>query len=193
MGVRIVLEEIGVDYALIDVPIGRHEVRDPDHLRLNPNGWVPVLAWQDRAMYEAAAILIYLADRYAEARLAPAFDNPVRPRFLQTMVYLSNTVQTAFQQHYYPERFACDPTDHARTRARAAVRLHEVWQVIDRQIGNAPWVLGDEFSVVDAHLYTLSTWFDPDAGHPVLEAMPNVARVVKNVSQRDSVKNTPGL
>ncbi|MEM6932457.1 MAG: glutathione S-transferase N-terminal domain-containing protein, partial [Pseudomonadota bacterium] len=106
MVVRILLDDIGADYDLIDVPISKSETRDPAHLAHNPNGWVPALVWDGGSMYEAAAITVYLCDRYTDAGLGPRFDEEERPVFLQTLVYFSNTVQTAFQQYYYPERFA---------------------------------------------------------------------------------------
>ena len=37
---------------------------------INPNGWIPVLVG-DEAIYEAAAITIYLCDKYPSAKLAP--------------------------------------------------------------------------------------------------------------------------
>lgn len=188
MAVRVLLEEIGASYELIDVTIGKDEPRDPEHLALNPNGWVPVLAWDGRAMYEAAAITIYLTDLYPEAGLGPAPVDPDRAAFLQTLVYFSNTLQTAFQQYYYAERFAEDNAGCAGAMARGVRRLRDVWQVVEDQIGNSPWVIGERFTAVDVHLYMLTTWLDPDGGHPSVTDFPNVARIAAKVAQRPSVR-----
>ena len=105
MGVRVILEEIGTPYELIQTTIDMDKPRPPEQLALNPNGWVPVLTWDDGAMYEAAAISVFLCDRHPEVNLAPRFDEPTRGLYLQTLVYFSNSVQNAFQLNYYPDRF----------------------------------------------------------------------------------------
>lgn len=192
MGVRVMLEEIGAEYELIDASISMDAPRSAEHLALNPNGWVPVLVWEGGhktgAMYEAAAITIYLTDLYPDAGLGPVADDPLRPLFLQTLVYFSNTVQTAFQQFYYPERFAADEAGLGAAQARGVRRLQDVWQLVDLQIGDGDWVLGDRFSAVDIYLYMLTTWWRADAGHPSLDHLPNVARIAAKVAARDSVK-----
>ena len=97
MGVRVLLEEFGAPYELIQTTTDRQEPRPAEQLKINPNGWVPVLLWDDNAMYECAAITIFLCDQHSEASLAPAIDAPERSLFLQTLVYFSSSIQTAFQ------------------------------------------------------------------------------------------------
>ena len=111
MGARVILEEIGAPYELIQTTIDMDKPRPPEQLALNPNGWVPVLIWGDGAMYECAAITVFLCDRHADAGLAPPVDAPERGTYLQTLVYFSSSVQNAFQLDYYPERFA-DTAEH---------------------------------------------------------------------------------
>ena len=53
---------------------------------------------------ESAAILLYLADRFPEARLAP--DD--RAQFYRWIVFLTNTVQTTMLRMFYPERYGSD-------------------------------------------------------------------------------------
>ena len=50
MGVRVILEEIGAPYELIQTTIAMDKPRPPEQLKLNPNGWVPVLIWGEKAM-----------------------------------------------------------------------------------------------------------------------------------------------
>ena len=53
---------------------------------------------------ESAAILLYLADRYPEARLAPED----RTQFYRWLVFLTNTVQMTMLRFFYPERYGGD-------------------------------------------------------------------------------------
>ena len=188
MGVRVLLEEIGAPYELIEMNLAMDQPRPPEQLAINPNGWIPVLMWDDQAMYECAAITIFLCDRHAAAGLAPAVDDPMRARYLQTLVYFSNSVQNAYQLSYYPDRFADDPVGEAGAQRRGARRLRETWKVIDDQVGGDDWVLGDQFSAADIYLFMLTTWFRATRGHPSVREFPNVCRIADKVAERPSVQ-----
>ena len=65
------LEEIGQPYERVTLDIRNGPQTDPDFLRLNPMGKVPVLVDGQAVVSESGAIVAYLADRFPEARLAP--------------------------------------------------------------------------------------------------------------------------
>ena len=188
MGVRVLLEEIGAPYELIQTTTDRKKPRPAEQLKINPNGWVPVLLWDDNAMYECAAITIFLCDRHSEANLAPAIDAPERGLFLQTLVYFSNSVQTAFQLDYHADRFADKPADEPSAQRRGHRRLRETWQIIDDQIGDNQWILGNKFSAADIYLFMLTTWLEPSRGQPAVQEFPNVKRIADAVVLRPSVR-----
>lgn len=188
MGVRVILEEIGVSYELIQSTIAMDEPRPPEQVAINPNGWLPVLIWGDNAMYECAAITVFLCDRHPDAKLAPGIDNPERGQYLQTLVYFSNSVQNAFQLDYHPGRFADTAADEPSAQRRGIRRLRETWKVIDDQIGENEWVLGEHFSAVDIYLFMLTTWLSPTRGHPTTDEFPNVKRVADTIMSRPSIQ-----
>ena len=188
MGVRVLLEEIGVPYELIETTIDREKPRPPEQMAINPNGWVPVLIWDEGSMYECAAITIFLCDRHADAGLAPAADAPGRGLYLQTLVYFSSSVQNAFQLDYYPDRFADTAAGEPGARRRGCRRLRETWGVIDDQIGDNKWLLGDSFSAADIYLFMLTTWLKPSAASPSVDEFPNVKRIADAVIERPSVQ-----
>jgi len=187
-GVRVILEELGVPYELIESTIDRSKQRPPEQLKVNPNGWVPVLMYEDTGMYECAAIAIFLCDRHADSNLAPKQNDPTRGLYLQTLVYFSNSVQTAFQTNYYPDRFVDLSVDEASAKKRGIRRLRETWKVIDDQIGDNNWVLGKHFSAVDIYLFMLTTWLNPTRGHPSIEEFPNVKRIAEATMSRPSIQ-----
>ena len=188
MGVRVMLEEIGAPYELIETTVDMGEPRPPEQLAINPNGWVPVLLWEGGAMYECAAITVHLCDQHPEAQLGPTVGDPTRALFLQTLVYFSNSVQNAFQLTYYPDRFVDAPADEPSAQQRGIRRLRETWQVIDDQIGDNQWVLGDRFSATDIYLFMLTTWLRSAKGHPSVNEFANVKRIADHVKQRPSVQ-----
>ena len=187
-GIRLVLEEIGVPYKLLQSTIERGKPRPPEQLEINPNGWVPVLMYGDNGIYECAAITIFLCDRHPEANLAPKLNDPKRGLYLQTLVYFSNSVQTAFQTYYHPDRFADTQADEISAQRRGIRRLLETWKVIDDQIGDNEWVLGESFSAVDIYLFMLTTWLKTSRGHPTTDEFPNVKRIADAVMSRPSTQ-----
>ena len=187
-GVRVMLEELGVPYELIKSTIDRSKQRPPEQLKINPNGWVPVLMYEDTGIYECAAITIFLCDRHSDAHLAPKFNDPTRGLYLQTLVYLSTSVQTAFQTYYYPDRFVDTSANEASAKKRGINRLRETWKVIDDQIGDNDWVLGRCFSAVDIYLFMLTTWLNPTLGHPSTEEFPNIKRIAEAMMSRPSIQ-----
>mgnify|MGYP001211640126 CR=1 FL=1 len=187
-GPRVVLEEIGAPYALIPTEIGTDKPRDPELLAVNPNGWVPVLLDGDMAMHEASAISIYLADRHPEAGLAPDPRDPARGPFLQWMVYLSNTLQIAYQLTYHWARYCSGEEARESVQRRSCARLREVWGFIDQAVGERDWFVGDRFSAADIHLHMLSTWLSPEMGHPEIGEFPHAARLAARVAERPSVR-----
>ena len=186
-GVRVILEEIGVPYELIQSTIDRSKPRPPEQLEINPNGWVPVLMYGGNGIYECAAITIFLCDLHPEANLAPKFNEPKRGLYLQTLVYFSNSVQTAFQTNYYPDRFT-DTNANEQSSQRRGIKRLETWKVIDDQIGDNEWVLGEHFSAVDIYLFMLTTWLKTSRGHPTTDQFPNVKRISDAVMSRPSIQ-----
>ena len=193
MGIRVILEELGLPYELIHTTIDRNKPVPSEQLAINPNGWVPVLVWDQNSnnegsMYECAAITVFLCDRHPEVNLAPKIDDPARALYLQTLFYFSNSIQNAFQLSYYPDRFADTPADEVSAQRRGNRRLRETWKVIDDQIASNEWLLGDNFSAADIYLFMLTTWLQPERGHPALDEFPNVKRIANKVMMRPSIK-----
>lgn len=188
MGIRVILEEIGAPYELIQTTIDMDKPRPPEQLALNPNGWVPVLVWDRNAMYECAAITTFLCDRHPEANLAPGVNESVRGLYLQSLVYFASSVQNAFQLSYYPQRFADTEADEPSAQRRGNRRLRETWQVIDDQIGGDNWMLGDRFSAADIYLFMLTTWLQTSLGHPHVAEFANVKRLSEAVMKRPAVQ-----
>jgi len=183
---QMVLEEIGADYRLIEVDISKDKPRDPDFLKLNPNGWVPVLVDGDLVMHESAAIVMYLADRHAEAGLAPPLGDALRGRYYQWLVYMADCLQVAYQMNYYPERHSMDDGRVPDIVAKGRERLARVWSYMDDALDPGPYLLGDQFSACDLYVAMLVTWH-PDY-ESFLAEVPNVARCVERVFQRPAVQ-----
>ncbi len=180
------LEEIGEDYdaELIDLAAGEH--RSPGYLRINPNGLVPALVTPDgETMFESAAILIYLGDRHPEANLAPPPDDPLRPAYLQWMVFMAGTISTAYKRFYFPHRFSTNKTAADDIRGCAVEKLLDGWKILDDALSGGAWTLGDRFSACDIYLQMYASWFrEPQ---DLYSRFANIDRVANATAARPTV------
>ena len=87
------LEEIAQPYELKFVDIMKGAQKEPELLALNPMGKLPILLDGDVVVTEAAAICLYLADRYAPGRLAPALDDPKRATYLRWSLFAPSVIE----------------------------------------------------------------------------------------------------
>ena len=188
MGVWVLLGEISAPYELIPTTTGRRQALPAKQLKLNQKGWVPVLLWDQNAMYRYAAITNFLCYRHTEANLAPALEALERSLFLQTLVYFSSLFQAAFQLDYHAHGFADTLADKPSAQRGCQRRIRETWQIIDGQIGSNQWLLGDKFSATDIYLFMLTTWLETSRGHPAVTEFLNVKRITDSVMLRPSVQ-----
>ncbi|HWI11467.1 MAG TPA: glutathione S-transferase, partial [Burkholderiaceae bacterium] len=119
---HLLLEEMGVPFALVLVDRAHDAHRSTAYLKLNPNGLIPVLTDGAVVLYEAAAICLHLVDTHPEAGLAPALGTPERAHFYKRLVWLTNTLQAALIVYFYPERWADDAAAIAQVKAHAEAK-----------------------------------------------------------------------
>jgi glutathione S-transferase len=139
------LEEVGVDYEVETVDIRDSERDDsPEFRSASPLGKVPALVDGDVRVAESAAICLYLADRYASGRLAPALDDAARGEFLFWTLYTPAVIEPAMAE---------------KLSGAASNRLSHGWGDFDAMIGaleqglaGRRWILGDAFSAADVML-----------------------------------------
>jgi len=145
------------DLVLVDLQAGRQ--RDPAYLRLNPGGVVPTLLIDDVPHTETAALLMTVATRHPEARLAPAEGSALRSAWYQWIVYLANTLQPAFRLWFYPADISEQADVQAILKAATCRRIESIWARIDTHLlAHGPYLLGGEFSAADLMLIMLMRW-----------------------------------
>ena len=157
-----VLEESGLPYEFIEVDISEDTERDPEYLKLNPHGRIPTLVIDDQVMIESAAISIYLADKHSHTQLSPPLDHPERSRYLQWMVYLTNTLQETLLLKMYSSLYTDDPQGYDAAISRATSKLDTIMSFVEKSLSltEGPFFLGNGLSTADIYLNMLTGW-DP--------------------------------
>ena len=155
--VEAVLAECGVACALVDVPRSGQFLED--YLVINPRGEVPSLRLPDDSlMTESAAMVIYLADLFGKADLAPRVDSPLRAAYLRWMLYFASAVYMADLRYFYPARHSTDPQAEAGIKAKAEIDLNRDFDIFANALGQGPYILGEVFSAADIYAAMLISW-----------------------------------
>lgn len=135
------LEEAGVPYELQVTDILKGEQKGPELVARNPMGKLPTLVDGDVVVTEAAAICLYLADRYAPGRLAPALDDPRRGTYLRWSFFAPSVIEPAVMAH--------SSQWEVREVSAGWGSYTLMLAAAQSAIAGRPYVLGDEFSMAD--------------------------------------------
>lgn len=135
------LEEIGQPYELKFVDFMAGQQRTPEFRRINPMGKLPTLVDGDTVVTEAAAIGLYLADRYAYGTLAPRVDDPARGTYLRWSFFAPSVIE--------PGTMARAAKWEYRSSQAGWGDYDAMLDTIEAAIGAGPWILGDRFSMAD--------------------------------------------
>ncbi|MFM2044534.1 MAG: hypothetical protein RLY86_3110 [Pseudomonadota bacterium] len=189
---HMVLEELGVPHALVQVDAKSGEHRREPYLSLNPTGRIPVLLDHapdagGRPIFETAAIMLHLADRHPEGGVMPPVGSPDRALAYQWLIHLTNTVQPAYVMYYYPERFVSDPGTAPDVMATAQARLMEMFALLDRALEGRDWLVGDRPTLADLFLLMMVRWGRNFAGRKPRD-LPNLSRHAAAVMARPAIR-----
>ncbi len=185
---HMMLREIGAPHELVLVDRTQDAHRQPDYMRMNPNGLIPVLLDGDAVLYETAAIALHLTEKHPGAGLAPLPGDPARPHFLRWMVHLTNTPQAEFQPWFYPHKFAVRRTAQDDVKLVGQARMEANFKRIAKQLGDGPYLLGERFSAADLFLLMLIRWGRMMPQPP--RDIPALAALAERVMARPAVSET---
>ena len=183
-----ILEEIGEPFDMQELIWERGDTETPEYLKVSPLGLFPALELGDgTSMFESAAMVQILCDRHPEINLAPLIDESDRPKYLQWLYYLSNTIYPSTTRIWHPERFTTNPEYEPTVKEQALITIMEQWLGIETYLEKGgPYLLGDRFSSCDIYLQMITTWLEDPAD--LLNTFPNIRNLVKEVVSRESCR-----
>jgi len=159
---HIALEQAGAGYESVRIDFAKGEQRKPAYLAINPKGRVPALVTERGVLTETPALLIYIAQRFPAAQLAP-LDDPFALAEAQAFnSYLCSTVHIAHAHRMRGYRWADEASSHADMQRVVPRSVAEGFAPIEQGMLRGPWVLGGAWSVCDAYLFTLAQWLEAD-------------------------------
>ena len=186
---HIALEEAGADYEAIRISLKDGDQRKPEYLAMNPKGRVPVLITDKGILTENVAILAFVAQSHPKANLAP-LDDPFGFAKVQAFnSYLSSTLHVAHAHKGRGSRWVDDAAAMEAMKKKVPQTVGDCFAMIENEMFEGPWVIGSQYTIADAYLYTLATWMEGDSVDPArfpklldhrqrMEARPAVKRVL---------------
>ena len=164
LAVHIALEETGEPFQAVRLDLAKGQQRNADYLALNPKGRVPVLVTEQGALTETPALLLYVAQRFPQAGLAPLQDPFALARVQAFNSYLCATVHVAHAHGKRGTRWVAPEETAAieAMRRRVPHTYAECFELIERELLQGPWVMGEQYTIADAYLFTLAGWLEAD-------------------------------
>ena len=159
---HIALEQTGAEYEAIRIDFATNGQRDPKYLAINPKARVPSLVTERGVLTETPAILVYIAQRFPQAKLAP-LDDPFALAEAQAFnSYLCSTVHVSHAHRMRGARWSDDPAVIEALKIRVPKSVGEGFALIEEGMLKGPWVLGEAFGICDMYLFTLAQWLEAD-------------------------------
>jgi glutathione S-transferase len=181
--VHALFEEAKADYRLVEIDTAKKEHKAKEYLNIDPMGQIPALdLGKGRVMTESAAIVIYVVDRYPEARLAPPPTATERPAFLRWLIFMAVNLYQTQDRAYYPERYTTESKECDGLKAAAIRQMGEQFEIIEQALSGNRYLAGTRCSAVDIYLLMVAYWhFEPDN---LFRTCPKIARVCEKVRKR---------
>ncbi len=150
---HIALHEAGLAYTPVLASTKSHKLQDgTDFYTINPLGYVPVLELDNgERLREGPAIVQYIADHVPDKQLAPANGTLARYRLQEWLSFIGTELHKGFSPLFNP----ATPEDY---KPMVREKLLQRLQWIDSQLANKPYLMGEQFTVADGYLFTVTNW-----------------------------------
>lgn len=145
---RLFLSLLGIEHELVLVDLARKEHKEPDFLKLNPFGQVPVLDDSGTIVCDSNAILVYLAKKTGRTDWLP--EDHVGAAAIQRWLSVA-----AGQIAHGPAQARLINVFKAPYRADEAVqRSHAILSLVDSELDGRVWIAADRPTIADVALFS---------------------------------------
>ena len=152
-----VLEELGVDYEEILLDMEKGETKTPEFLKVNPNGQVPAIVHDGTSVWESAAITLYLGETFGVQKGLYPPPGIQRGNAMKWTVWAACTLSPVSFEVYMASLKPENEKEEAIQRAMKG--LDKCLGILEEKL-QEDYILGDKFSVVDAHLVSVVGWIE---------------------------------
>ena len=178
---HIALQEAGLAYTPVLASTKSHKLQDgTDYYTINARGYVPVLELDTgERLREGPAIVQDIADQVPDKQLAPANGTLARYRLQEWLTFIGTELHKGFSPLFNP----ATPEDY---KPMVRERLLQRLQWVDGQLAGKQYLMGDQFTVADGYLFTVTNWTQPTKLD--ISGLANLAAYRERVGARPAVQ-----
>ncbi|HEX5459413.1 MAG TPA: glutathione S-transferase family protein [Steroidobacteraceae bacterium] len=155
---ELVLEELAVPCERVRVDLKKKGTQAAEFLRLNPNGKVPMLVHDGKAIWESAAITLYVGEIFGVAAGLYPEPGPERGEAMKWVVWSNVTLGDAFGRLV---RNTADwvPAEQHNAKAAAAAQsdVRDCLRILDRALTGRQYLLAG-YTLADTHVNSYIDW-----------------------------------
>lgn len=196
--VRLCLEEKGIAYESHPVDLAKMEHHTPEYLRINPNGVIPALVHDGRALYESGTICEYVDEAFEGPPLRPdnAYDRATMRNWIRhaderignliifNWVHALAKTASQWSDAELAERLKKIPSKERQQawiraarkpyteeeRAEARGKLVEMVGRMEQALQETAWLAGARYSIADIALVPFVKRIEEEIAPDVLTA-----------------------
>jgi glutathione S-transferase len=179
---HIVLLEAGLPFTAIQIDEHTKDIEGGgDYRTINPLGYVPSLVLGNGTLLtEGPAIVQWIADQVPSKNLAPPNGTIERTKLQAWLNFFSSEMHKGAYGPLFYKGISEDSKEVFRRRLRAR------YTHLDQHLANQDYLLGETFTVADAHFFTVTNWAPRVAFD--LSPHPNVMAHYKRIAARPAVQ-----
>lgn len=186
-GSIVALEWSGLRYRLcrIDMPA---VVSSEEYRRINPVGETPSLRTADgRMISQSVAILHHVGAASPRSGLVPAVGSAEFDRFNEVLAFLNTSFFGAFGPYWYAFEHPLGEAEAQAIRSMGRHKVRKAYADLERMLGDASWLGGEQRSAADAYFAGIARWND---FHKVVDVLdyPAVDRLQRRLLQDPAVQ-----
>ena len=187
--VALFLEEAGLEYEAVPVDTRQGDQFKPKFLALNPNAKVPAIVDGDVTVFDSNAILLYLAEK--TGKFLPKDTPAARGELLSWLMFVASGIGPYSGQSVHFRNYAPAPQPYAINQY--VFEADRNYGIADARLGPQPYMLGDSYTIVDMALWGWARLLPVVLGDNALEKLPNLKRLVDEISARPAGKSAAAL
>jgi GST-like protein len=177
--ISIMLEEIGFEYFITKINIGKDEQFNPEFRKISPFSKIPVIRDGDISIFESGAILIYLGEKSGKfydlkERLG------INQWLMAQMAYIGPMLGQHHQFHHY------NPGKSEFGEERYFKIAKRIYEDLNERLGQSEYLVGNNYTIADIATFP---WIARHEWHDIgLKNFKNLTRWYESIAKREAVK-----
>jgi GSH-dependent disulfide-bond oxidoreductase len=185
--INIMVEELGVEYVIHPIAIGKDDQFKPEFVKINPNSKIPAIVDRDGpggkpfTLFESGAILMYMGEKHGQF-----FPQDMERRYetIQWLMFQMGGIGPIFGQAHHFRRAAKEKVPYGIERYTTEAR--RLWSVLDGHLAGHEWMAAGEYTIADIAIFPWTQRYEWQG--IALEEFPNVKRWYQAVEARPGVQ-----